>query len=94
MLRDRLPPLGVVPDRIRIDTQLQGGEPEDLAVDLQRLLLWKAPEHANEGDLVGEAEPVVGSPALRNLAPIVLEEAAVADEAGPGDVGVGDRHDL
>ena len=60
----------------------------------QRLRLRKASEHANEGDLVGEAEPVVDSPALRNPSPAVYEEAAVADEAGPGDVGVGDRHDL
>ena len=94
MLRDRLPPFGVVPDHIRIGTQLQSCEPQNFAVDLQRLLLRKAPEHTNEGDLVGEAQPVVGSPALRNLAPVVLEEAAVADEAGPGDVAVGDRHDL
>ena len=31
---------------------------------------------------IGEAEPVVGSPALRHLAPVVLEEAAIPDEAG------------
>ena len=94
MLRNRLPSFGIVPDRIRIGTQLQGGEPQNLAVDLQRLVLRKASEYANEGDLVGEAEPVVDSPALRNLSPVVYEEAAIADEAGPGDVGVEDRHDM
>ena len=73
---------------------MQGGEPQNLAVDLQRLVLRKASENANEGDLVGESEPVVGSPALRNLSPVVYEEAAVADETGSGDVEVGDRHDL
>ena len=72
----------------------EGGEPQNLAVDLQRLVLRKASEYANEGDLVGEAEPVVDSSALRNLSPVVYEEAAIADEAGPGDVGVGDRHDM
>ena len=57
-------------------------------------MLRKASEYANEGDRVGEAEPVVDSSALRNLSPVVYEEAAIADEAGPGDVGVGDRHDM
>ena len=94
MLRNRLPSFGIVPDRIRIGTQLQGGEPQNFGFDLQRLLLRKAAEYANEGNPVGEAEPVVDSSALRNLAPVVLEETAIADEAGPGDVGGGDRHDL
>ena len=48
-----MPPFGVVPDHIRVGPQLQGGELQNVTVDLQRLLLRKASEHANEGDLVG-----------------------------------------
>ena len=47
MLRNRLPSFGIVPDRIRIGTQLQGGEPQNVGFDLQRLLLRKASEYGS-----------------------------------------------
>ena len=54
MFRDRLAPFGVVADHIRIVPELQGGDPQNFAVNLQQVLLREAPEHADEGDLVGE----------------------------------------
>jgi len=88
VLRDRLPPRGIVPDCLRIDAQLKGGKPQDLAVDLQRLLMRKASEHTNKSNLVGEAESVMDPPALRNFAPVAFKEGPVADEARSGDIRI------
>ncbi len=38
-------------DRLGVDVQLQGREPQDLLVDLQRRLLGESAEHTHEGDL-------------------------------------------
>ena len=92
MLRDRLLPTGVGVDRLSVGVQLQGGEPQDLPVDLQGRLLGEPPEYAHEGDLVRETQPVVGTPPQGDLAAVGLEEGGIADQAGAGNVGVGDRH--
>ena len=92
MFRDRLLPAGVGVDRLGVGAQLQGGEPQDLPVDLQGRLLGKPAEHPHEGDLVRETQPVVGTPPPGDLAAVGLEEGGIADQAGAGDVGVGDRH--
>ena len=90
MLRDRLLPAGVGVDRLSVGAQLQGGEPQDLPVDLQRRLLGESAEYTH--DLVRETQPVVGAPPQGDLAAVGLEEGGIADQAGAGDVGVGDRH--
>ena len=54
MVGDRLLPPGVGVDRLGGGSQLQGGEPQDLPVNLQGRLLGKSAEHTHEGDLVGE----------------------------------------
>ena len=92
MLRDRLLPAGVGVDRLGVGAQLQGREPQDLPVDLQGRLLGESAEHTHEGDLVRETQPVVGAPPQGDLAAVGLEEGGIADQAGAGDVGVGDRH--
>ena len=55
-------------------------------------LLGEPPEHTHEGDLVREAQPIVGAPPQGDLSSVGLEEGGIADQAGTGDVGVGDRH--
>ena len=62
MFGDRLLPAGVSVDRLGVGSQLQGGEPQDLAIDLQGRLARKSAEHTHEGDLVGETQPVVVAP--------------------------------
>ena len=62
MFGDRLLPAGVGVDRLGVGSQLQGGEPQDLAVDLQGRLLGESAEHTHEGDLVREAQLIVGAP--------------------------------
>ena len=92
MLGDRLLPALVGVDRLGVGPQLQGREPQDLPVDFQRRLLGEPPEHTHEGDLVREAQPIVGAPPQGDLSSVGLEEGGIADQARPGDVGVGDRH--
>ena len=50
-------------------------------------------EHPHEGDLVREAQPIVGAAAQGDLSSVGLEEGGIANQAGAGDVGVGDWHD-
>ncbi len=92
MLGDRLLPALVGVDRLGVGPQLQGREPQDLPVDFQRRLLGEPPEHTHEGDLVREAQPIVGAPPQGDLSSVGLKEGGIADQAGTGDVGVGDRH--
>ena len=92
MLRDRLLPAGVGVDRLGVGAQLKGREPQDLPVDLQGRLSGESAEHTHEGDLVRETQPVVGAPPQGDLAAVGLEEGGIADQAGAGDIGVGDRH--
>ena len=87
MLGDRLLPAGVGVDRLGVGPQLQGREPQDLPVDLQGRLLGEPAEHTHEGDLVREAQPIVGAPSQGDLASVGLEEGGIADQAGAGDVG-------
>ena len=89
MSSDRLPPFGVVLDRVRIRSQLKGCEPQHLAVDLEGLLVREAPEDTNKGDLVGEAQSIGDAAAAGDLLPVALKEAAIADQPGAGDVEVG-----
>ena len=84
MFGNGLAPLGVGVDRFRGEAQLQGGETQDLAVDLQRSLPGEAAEDADKGNLIGEAQSVVGPTSLGNLVPVSFEEAAVADQTGGG----------
>ena len=93
MFGDRLLPAGVGVDRLGVGSQLQGGEPQDLAVDLQGRLLGKSAEHTHEGDLVREAQLIVGAPPQGDLSSVGLDKGGIANQAGAGDVGVGDRHD-
>ena len=44
------------------------------------------------GDLVGEAQPIVEAPPQGVLSSVGLKEGGIADQAGAGDVGIGDRH--
>ena len=53
---------------------------------------WNLPEHTHEGDLVREAQPIVGAPPQGDLSSVGLEEGGIADQAGAGDIGIGDRH--
>ena len=89
MFSDRLPPFGVVLDRVRIRSQLKGCEPQHLAVDLEGLLVREAPEDTNKGDLVGEAQSIGDAAAAGDLLSVALKEAAIADQPGAGDVEVG-----
>lgn len=81
-------------DRFGGESQLQGGEAQDLAVDLQRNLSREAPKDTDEGNLIGEAQSVVRPSSLGNLVSVCFEEAGVADQTGAGYVGIGGRHDL
>ena len=94
MFGNGLAPLGVGVDRFRGESQLQGGEAQNLAVDLQRNLPGESAEDADEGDLIGEAQSVVGPSSLGNLAPVSFEEAAVADQTRTGNVGIAGGHDF
>ena len=93
MFGDRLLPAGVGVDRLGVGSQLQGDKPEDLPVNLQRRLLGKSAEHTHKGDLVRETQPIVGAPPQGDLSSVCLEKGGIANQAGAGDVGVGDRHD-
>ena len=92
MVGDRLLPTGVGVDRLGVGSQLQGGEPQDLPVNLQGRLLGKSAEHTHEGDLVGEPQLIVAAPPQGDLASVGLEKAGIANQTGARDVGVGDRH--
>ena len=59
MFGNGLAPLGVGVDHVGGESQLQGGEAQDLAVDFQWSLPGEAPEDTDEGNLIGEAQPVV-----------------------------------
>ena len=50
MFGDRLLSAGVWVDRLGVGSQLQGGEPEDLPVNLQGRLLGESAEHTHEGN--------------------------------------------
>ena len=89
MFGDRLAAIGVRADGIRTRAQLQSGEPQDLLIDLQRLLPRKPAQNAHKGDLIREAQPVVAAPAVLDFTPILLEESAVAEQARAGNVGGG-----
>ena len=92
MFGDRLLPTGVCVYRLGVGSQLQGGEPEDLPVNLQGRLLGKSAEHTHEGDLVGETQPIVAAPPQGDLAAVGFGKAGIANQTGARDVGVGDRH--
>ena len=61
---------------------LQGREPQDLPVNLQGRLLGESAEHTHEGDLVREAQPIVGAPPQGDLSSVGLAEGGIADQAG------------
>ena len=84
MFGDRLLPAGVSVDRLGVGSQLQGGEPQDLPVNLQGRLLGKSAEHAHEGNLVRETQPIVVAPPQGDLAAVGLEKAGIANQTGAG----------
>ena len=94
MFGNGLAPLGVGVDRVRGESQLQGGKAQDVAVYLQRSLPGEAPEDTDEGNLIGKTKSVVGPSPLGNLVPVSFEKAAVADQTGAGNVGVAGRRDV
>ena len=82
MVGDRLLPTGVGVDRLGVGSQLQGGEPQDLPVNLPRAPLGKSAEHTHEGDLIGEPQLIVAAPPQGDLASVGLEKAGIAHQAG------------
>ena len=89
MFSDRLPLFGVVLDCVRIRSQLKGCEPHHLAVHLEGLLVPEAPKDTHKGELVGKAQSIGDAAAAGDLVPVALEEAAIADQPGAGDVEIG-----
>ena len=92
MVGDRLLPTGVGVDRLGVGSHLQGGEPQDLPVNLHGRLLGTSAEHTHDGDLVGDPQLIVAAPPQGDLASVGLEKAGFAHQTGARDVGVGDRH--
>ena len=71
---------------------LLGREPQDLPVDFQGRLLGEPPEHTHEGDLVREAQPIVGAPPQGDLSSVGLEHAQqIAGHASPRTTKLYDR---
>ena len=81
-------------DHVGGKSQQQGGEAQDLAVDLQRGLPGKKAEDTDESNLIGEAQSVMRPTPLGNFVPVSFEKAGVADQTRAGDVGIGGRHDV
>ena len=92
MVGDRLLPTGVGVDRLGGGSHLQGGEPQDLPVNLHGRLLGTSAEHTHDGDLVGDPQLIVAAPPQGDLASVGLEKAGLANQTGARDVGIGDRH--
>jgi hypothetical protein len=67
MLGDRRLPFEIEFDQPGIKTQLRPAEVNHFLEELEGLLLRKAIEEPDEGDLVGKAEPVMTAPALAEL---------------------------
>jgi len=59
MVGDRLSSRSVIVDPLGIAAQMQGGEPQDVRIDFQRLLLRKPSHHPHKRHLVGKTQPVV-----------------------------------
>ena len=49
--------------------------------------MGEPPEHTHEGDLVREAQPIVGAPPQGDLSSVGLKEGGIADQAGPETSG-------
>ena len=73
-------------------SQLQGGKPQNLPVNLQGRLLGKSAEHTHERDLVRETQLIVVAPTPGDLVSVGREKGGIANQAGAGNVRVGDRH--
>ena len=92
MVGDRLLPTGVGVDRLGGGSHLQGGEPQDLPVNLHGRLVGTSAEHTHDGDLGGDPQLSGAAPPPGDLASGGLEKAGVANQTGARDVGGGDRH--
>ena len=92
MVGDRLLPTGVGVDRLGGGSHLQGGEPQDLPVNLHGRLVGTSAEHTHDGDLGGDPQVSGAAPPPGDLASGGLEKAGVANQTGARDVGGGDRH--
>ena len=69
-----------------------GGKPQNLPVNLQGRLLGKSAEHTYERDLVREPQLIVVTPPPGDLASLGREKGGIANQAGAGNVRVGDRY--
>ena len=76
VLGDGLLAFAVELDQARINSQLGRAEPHQLVDDFEWLLFREAIEQTDEGNLVGEAEPIVGASALADLCPGLLSVSA------------------
>ena len=92
MVGDRLLPTGVGVDRLGGGSHLQGGEPQDLPVNLHGRLVGTSAEHTHDGDLGGDPQLIGAAPPPGDLASGGLVKAGLANQTGARDVGVGDRH--
>ena len=92
MLGNCLLSAGIGVDRLGVGSQLQGGKPQDLPVNLQGCLLGKSSKHTHERNLVRETQLIVVTPPPADLASIYLEKGGIANQTGAGNVRVGGRH--
>ena len=67
MLRDGLPPLGIVLDECRIEGDLLGDKDQEIVEQFQGLLRWKAAGQPQEPQLIGEAQPVMRPATMGDL---------------------------
>jgi 2-keto-3-deoxy-galactonokinase len=69
----------------RVNSQLRRAEAHELVGRLEWLLLGKPIEETDEGNLVGEAKPIVGAPALANLPQVFFGQGGGAFELLAGE---------
>src|SRR5271155_2789652 len=69
----------------RVNSQLRRAEAHQLVGHLEWLLFREPIEQTDEGNLVGEAEPIVGAPALANLLQVFFGQRSGAFELLAGE---------
>ena len=84
MLGDRRLPFAVEFDQPWIKPQLRRAEANQFLEELERLLLWEAPQEPHEGDLVGKAKPVMRASTPAELHEIFFGQAGGALELVAG----------
>jgi hypothetical protein len=71
--------------QVHINSQLCRAQTHQLVEYLERLLFRKPVVQTHEGNLISEAKPVVGSPALSNLLQVFPVQACGAFELLAGE---------